>query len=537
LNGREIHIGPIIKHSIITTEDDARDCNYLSYTFTKTRTMRFITLFTPEIKDHEVTFRWRIEPETTLYRQSQFTLRFPESAELDLASVPEGLWWTVMLICLHSQWLMLRPCRVLLPVKLRPGEAECWSRLLDAGVTTLEAYRGTTDFERTIEIIEDGPPLNYAPTPAAKAGATRCATAFSGGKDSLVQTGLLTELTPKPVLVATTSPMPPLEDHITPRRRYILNEIQHRRDVTLIEVESDFRANIDLGFAQSIGYWMSVNELTDTFLYTGSLLAAGVAAGATRLFLASEAQVQENVERDGRVVQHNHFMYSAITQGALNAILRPFGLIHGSLISSLHSFQAQELLWTRYDELCDLQYSCWRTKTGEMMCNHCGQCLRIALCALALGKRASRMGADWSILLNEMRDWRPKRLDKSPEAAMPTEIVSDQLHSQVVRDLRAVSWRDIAQTIARDKPWDLLRPRGWKAIASFHKLQREAAAGDVQPRPGYRAGYLRLVDPLLKAPLERIYDEHFDSADESTYTDALGRSERMIKWITEPVSG
>src|SRR5262245_9542585 len=250
--------------------------------------MRLITLFTPEIKDNEVTFRWRVDPETTLYRQSQFTLRFPESAELDLARVPESLWWTVMLICLHSQWPMLRPCRVRLPIKLRSGEAECWSRLMDAAVATLEAYRGTSDFERTIDIIEDGPPLNYALTPAATTSATRCATAFSGGKDTMVQTGLLTELTPKPVLVATTSPMPPLEDHITPRRRYILDEIQRRRDVTLIEVESDFRANIDLGFAQSLGYWMSVNEFTDTFLYAGALVATGLAAGATRLVIASE---------------------------------------------------------------------------------------------------------------------------------------------------------------------------------------------------------------------------------------------------------
>src|SRR5262249_28284957 len=156
----------------------------------------------------EVTFRWRVDPATALYRQPQFTLRFPET--VDLARVPEGLWWTIMLICLHSQWPLLRPCRVRLPVRLGPGVAECWNRLMDAEVTTLEAYRGTNDFEREIEIIEDGPPLKYSLAPGGTNGAARCATAFSGGKDSLVQTGLLTELTQKPVLVATTSPMPPL---------------------------------------------------------------------------------------------------------------------------------------------------------------------------------------------------------------------------------------------------------------------------------------------------------------------------------------
>ncbi|MGE0129558.1 MAG: hypothetical protein AB7U82_15885 [Blastocatellales bacterium] len=493
--------------------------------------MNSISLFPPEIKQHEVTFRWRIDPPASLYREPQFTMRFPET--IDLKRVPESLWWEIMLICLHSQWPLLRPCRVHLPVSLRPGEAECWNRLMDAAVITLEAYRGGDDFERQIEIIEDGPPLDYSPAPVERG---RCATAFSGGKDSLVQTGLLTELTERPVLVATTSPMPPLEDHVTPRRRHIINEIQRRRDVTLIEVESDYRANLDLSFAQKRGYMISVNELTDTFIYAASLLAAGVAAGASLLFLASETQVQENVERGGRVIQHNHFMYSAITQGALNEILRPFGVSHGSLIYALHSFQAQELLWTRYADISDLQYSCWRTKTGEMMCNHCGQCLRIALCALALGKQPSRMGADWVTLLNEMRDWRPKSLDKPVEEAMPTEIVGHQLHSQVVRDLRAVSWLDIALAIARDKPGALLTRRGWEAIAAFRELQRETGSRNVEPRPGYRAGYLKLVDPLLKDPVAKIYDEHFDRADESSVAGVLARSEKMIEWITEPLN-
>ncbi|HKQ78529.1 MAG TPA: hypothetical protein VJ810_32825 [Blastocatellia bacterium] len=496
--------------------------------------MRTITLFSPEVKRREVTFRWQVEPSTTLYRRPHFTMRFPES--VDLSRVPEGLWWRVMLICLHSQWPLLRSCRVRLPVRLQPGEAECWNRLMDVEVATLEAIRGTNDFERKIEIIEDGPPIkSVAPSTGATA-ARKCATAFSGGKDSLVQTGLLTELTEKPALIATTSPMPPLEDHITPRRRHILNEIQRRRDVTLIEVESDYRANFDHGFAQEQGYLISVNELTDTFLYAASLVAAGVAAGATHLFLASETQVQENVERDGRVIQHSHFMYSAITQGALDAILRPFGVSHGSLISSLHSFQVQELLWTRYGDISDLQYSCWRTRVGEMMCNNCSQCLRIALCALALGKQASQIGADWATLLNEMRDWRPKVINKPLEEAMPAEIVSQQLHLQVIRDLQAVSWRDITQALVSDRPGALLRPRGWKAISAFRKLRRDAMARDAGPRPGYRTGYLRLANPLLKDRVAKIYGEHFNPDDESSYAGVLARSEAMIKWITEPLS-
>jgi hypothetical protein len=493
--------------------------------------MNSITLFHPTINGREVTFRWQSDPPTKLYHQSQFTLRF--HATVDLTRVPESLWWTIMLICLHSQWPLLRPCRVRLPVRLRPGEAECWNRLMDAEVATLETYRGTNDFARQIEIIEDGPPLNYAPLLVET---TRCATAFSGGKDSLVQTGLLTELTANPVLVATTSPMPPLEDHLTPRRRQILGEIERRCAATLIEVESDYRANFDHGFAQDLGYIISVNELTDTFLYTSALLAAGTAAGANHLFLAAETQVHENIERDGRVVQHKHFMYSAITQGALNAILRPYGISYGSLISPLHSFQVQELLWKRYERLCDLQYSCWRTKVGEWMCSRCSQCLRVALGVLALGGDATRIGVDWACLLNEMRDWRPKTLEALPATALPTELIAQQLHAQIVRDLEQVSWQDIARAIARQSPGSLLAPRGWRAVTAYRKLQRETRVHKVGPRPGYRAGFLKLVDPLLRDAVAAIFDEHFAPADEASYAGVVARSEALIKWITEPLN-
>lgn len=493
--------------------------------------MNSITLFPPSINRCEVTFRWQVDPPTRLYQKPQFSLRFPET--IDLTRVPAGLWWTIMLICLHSQWPLLRPCRVHLPVRLRDGEAECWNRLLDAEVATLEAYRGTNDCARAIEIIEDGPPLGYAPLPFETA---RCATAFSGGKDSLAQTGLLTELTANPVLVATTSPMPPLEDHLTPRRRQLLGEVERRCAASLIEVEADYRANFAHGFAQDLGYPISVNELTDTFLYTGALLAAGVAAGANHLFLAAETQVHENIERAGRVVQHKHFMYSAITQGVLHAILRPFGLSYGSLLAPLHSFQVQELLWQRYARLCDLQYSCWRTKVGELMCNRCAQCLRVALGILSLGGDATRIGVDWARLLNAMRDWRPKTLTALPATALPTEIIAQQLHAQVVRDLERISWPDIARAIARQGPGSLLAPRGWRAIAAFRKLQREACAHQVGPRPGYRAGFLKLLDPLLRDSVAAIFDEHFTRADEASYASVVARSEALIEWITEPLT-
>src|SRR5207247_1412980 len=113
--------------------------------------MNRITLHPPEISAHSATFRWAVEPPSLLYRASRFTLRFPK--ELEISRIPESLWWTIALMCLHSHWPLLRPCRVSLPVRLGPGEVELWSRLLDAQVATLETYRGTQQFDREIEIV------------------------------------------------------------------------------------------------------------------------------------------------------------------------------------------------------------------------------------------------------------------------------------------------------------------------------------------------------------------------------------------------
>src|SRR5262249_59696474 len=122
--------------------------------------MNLITLYPPEVGTHEVTFRWRVAPPTALYRKPQFTLRFPR--EVDLARVSPGLWPTIALICLHSHWPLLRPCRVTLPFSLRPGHAETWLRLTDAYVATLEAYRGTERLEREVAIQDEGPPLDHS---------------------------------------------------------------------------------------------------------------------------------------------------------------------------------------------------------------------------------------------------------------------------------------------------------------------------------------------------------------------------------------
>jgi hypothetical protein len=492
--------------------------------------MNQITLYPPEVVGHEVRFRWHVEPRTPLYTREEFTLRFPES--IDLAPLPDALWWSAALTCLHSHWPLLRPCRVRLPVRLAPGTVECWSRLLDAEIATLEAYRGTNDTARQIEIIEDGPPLAV---PRRLPAAGRCATSFSGGKDSLLQTGLLAELTPRPVLVAVTSPMPPMADHLTPRRRHVLESMPKRRHVDLVEVISDYRANWNNNFARDRGYPVSINEITDTFLYTAALQAAGTALGAGHLFLASETEVQENALHRGRIVQYPHYMYSAVTQRALQSLLAPLGVHYGSLTWPLHSFQVQELLWTRYRDLRDLQYSCWRVADNEATCSRCPQCLRIACTALALGDQPQHMGIDLVTLLKATADWAPEC--EPPEGdALPRQVVRARLHAQLVRSIQSTPPRRVLAAIAFGQPGRLLNQDGWAAVGAYRRLRRRLASFPAGPRPGYRAGYLRFVDPLLRDRVGEIFATHFPAEEEANYADVLARGDALARWITAPLA-
>jgi hypothetical protein len=517
--------------------------------------MNRITLFAPAIEPRRrtATFRWRVDPETPLYRRTSFTLSFPP--EVDLASVPQPLWWTVALLCLHSHWNLLRPCRVELPVELSPGEEEFWRRLVEVEAATLEAYRGAPTPADAL------PPARRCAGAGAAAGAAhawpplagfeiaargarlpplprlapgrRCAAAFSGGKDSLLQAALLCDFTARPLLVTTTSPMPPLHDHMTARRRQVLAAMRARREVTLLEVESDLRGSWKNDFPPSAGYPVSVNEITDTSLYFAALLVCAVALGITHLFLASEAEVQDNVEVDGRIVQHPHFMYSHATQQAIGSLLAPLGLRYGSLISALHSEQVQQMLWTRYTDLCDLQYSCWRVGEGQAACSRCSQCLRVALSVLALGERPGRMGIDLEALLLAQAGWQPRR---SAGDALPAAIVAARLHEQVVRSLAATPPSRVLATLAMSGPAHLLRPGSWRAVAAYSRLRWRVASADVAPAPGYRAGFLGKLDPLIAGQVAAVFAEHFRRArpgDDGA--GALERSERLARFVAAPL--
>jgi hypothetical protein len=495
--------------------------------------MNYFRLHMPVVSGRTVRVSWDVEPPSALYLHNEFYLEFPGS--VDVGAVPHRVWGLIAMLCLHPHWVLLRPCRVELPFGIDDRERELWYRLMDAAITTLAVHAGRTDFDRDIEIHGSAQTL---PPPSPLAPSTRCATAFSGGKDSLLQAGLLTELTEKPLLVAVTSQVPPRVDHLTDRRRHVFRAIQARRSVAFVEVQSDFRAAVNYDFSHAnAGFPISATELTDTFLFAGALIASSVALGVTHLFLASEAEVQESVERDGRIVQHRHFMYSAVTLQGVSALLAPYGMQLSSLTSPLYAVQVHRLLWTRYRDVSDLQYSCWLLHQGEGACSKCRACLEYALGVLALGDRPARMGLELGKVMREVRDWIPRTLDPGNCAPTPSQIASARHGGHVMTNACAASPLSFLRAMLLDHPRELFSSDGREAFSCFRALKQRLEPLAPASPPGYRPGFLELVDPLLRDRVGAIYGSHFSAEPDHEYADLLARSKRLAQWVCEPLAG
>lgn len=444
----------------------------------------------PRVDGNVVRFSWSVEPPTVLLRESAIELTFPP--ETDLARVPRGLLWTAMLAVLHPIWILLRPLRVRFPITLEAEEAARWQRLMRAGIETLEGIRETAFVEPCVFFAFDGPALP-SPEPAPERGAT--ASAFSGGKDSLLQACLLREIGCDPLLVTVTSELPPLRDHLTVRRAELLRDVPLALGLAAAEVRTEARALWDNGFAGRLGYGIAVSELTDTHLYFAALLIAGAAAGATHLFLASEADVQTMDERDGALVQSPHFMYTVATQAALAAIVAPYGITVSSLTAPIFNAQVQRLLWTRYPQAAAFQYSCWRVTGDGQACSGCSQCLRIALGILAAGHDPRRAGLDTDAVMAVAAAWEPKWIASDGPQPVGARARAD-LSAQLIETVRSIDLALAARLL------------GPAAFDAFLRLHRRLAAEPSKPT-GMRPSFAGFLDPLVREPAMQVYTAAF----------------------------
>lgn len=487
-----------------------------------------VRLHEPEVHAHEVSFQWDITPASELYARTDFRLSFPR--QLDLQAVPRALWWRIALICLYPHWALLRPCRVELPVHLGEGEGEFWMRLIDNVAVQLEAYGSAPRPGRAAELVDAGPTLAAVPVGAR---GTRAAVAFSGGKDSLTLTALLAELTERPMLVTTTSPVAWARDNVGLARARTMAEIARRLPVDVIEVHSDFRTCWSLVLSGRDGCTFGINQLCDLPLFQAVTIAVAAATGTPRVFMASETDCQYNVACNGHVVQHPEFLGCAASQAALDSLLAKFGLRHGSLTYPLHMPYVQGLLLRRYGAIADLQFSCWQAPEGTQACSACPKCFQIALVTLAEGVSPREVGIDPVQVLCAFGDW---RLDTPPAHGGPQlhEVRSPRHH--VVRCLHEMSTERVGSIVASD-PVAREDARLGEALAVYARLRADALSMHIPPAPGYVAGFLQMIHPDLRGGLKAIFDQHFSPAPEREFAGIVHRSQALASWIAEPLKG
>jgi perosamine synthetase len=485
--------------------------------------MNEIRLAPFRVAGQTVTFSWSVAPATTLYEDTAFALRFPES--VDLGGVPDAIWWRVALLCLHSQWPLLRPCRVVLPFRLDPGEREFWLRMCDAEVATLEGWGGGGDFGRRIDIVESGSPLEPCDPVAPSTLAAAC---FSGGRDSLTQAALLSELAMTPLLVTTSSPRKGSVEHSTPRRTQVMADIQSRRGLELIDVSSTLRGCWNIGFTAP-RYPIGVSEIGDAFLFCAVALVVAFSRGASSIYLASEAELQQSAWFGGQIVQYRHFMYSAATQRSLSTLFARFGISYGGLTCPLRQFQVQRLLGTRYGDLRDLQYSCWSMAGDEPACSRCGECRTNALNLMANGISPEEIGIDIVPLMTQYAAWSP-RVDAwdshLPELRRPFDM-------QALRCIETVTPELAASFVPASRRGST---EAMDALAAYARMRTRSLDTPHEPEPGYRTGYLQLVEERHRRGLQAIFDEHFAREDEDLHRPMLERSMTLTDWVTAPLA-
>ncbi|MGK2876954.1 MAG: DegT/DnrJ/EryC1/StrS family aminotransferase [Solirubrobacterales bacterium] len=492
--------------------------------------MTRITLHEPEVRGSSAHFAWSVDPASSLYRRSSFQLDFPSS--VDISTVPTAVWLRVMMICLHTQWSLMRPCKVITPFQLPPGEYEFWMRFIDAAVWSLEADRTGDDLEsftartaRTVEVVGSGTAIG--PMPAAPDNDI-VAAAFSGGRDSLTQLGMLQELGESPLLVTVTSVREGSEEFKTRRRRAVIEQTPARRDVELVEVDSDLRSCWNNTDPLAARHGVAVSEVSDTLLYFAAAWVTAYARGARAVFLASESEVQENAVRDGMIIQHKHFMYSGVTQSALRALIAPSGIGHCGLTYPLHQFQVQRLLGRRYADVRDLQYSCWSQRPGEDVCSRCRECFGIAVNLMTDDLAPIDIGIDLNELLPAMRDWKPGGDPGRPRGIVGA-LAAAQGDAQYLRFFRSTD----ADGVERFVP-----PPGLSsaAVSALREISSAAlAAPEPGPEPGFRAAYLELIDEQLRDGVESILSEHFEVEPLATYEGTIRRTRALGDWISAPL--
>ncbi|MFW5871209.1 MAG: hypothetical protein ACOCVH_01855 [Verrucomicrobiota bacterium] len=484
------------------------------------------TLESVEIQQSRINIRWKTDPASKLYRRTNCSLVFPE--EVNLHVLPAGLVERTVLMLLYPHWAILAPCKIKLPFKIHDGERLAWSRLAENQWNSVQFHSGRKKEKLKFSWDYSGEMLSRSPAPVNGEG---CATAFSGGKDSLFQTGFLMEQGESPLLVTTIAPPP----EVHPRRLYVYDQVQHRTGLPLIKVQTDYRSSCHNLYPREQGLTQAVNELTDVLLYTACLILAAAVKNINRLYVASELEVQTAVKIDETLVTHPHAMYNVTTLKTLQRILEPYNISISSLTAPLQTMQIQQTLWKEWPKLRDMQTSCWSMTPDEPMCNKCGQCLRITLCSLEAGFDPAEMGGDAAKNLAAVESWKKIRAAaENKQQLLPDTITRQLLYRQTLHATGSIGLPRLFFCFLK-KPSYVLHPVAlWKAACNTIRLWALSRNVRMPELGTFADAFLDFVDKTEKNNLRSFLEERYSAGRQSHPGNRFSQyTLEAIDWCTE----
>jgi hypothetical protein len=188
--------------------------------------------------------------------------------------------------------------------------------------------------------------------------------------------------------------------------------------------------------------------------------------------------------------------------------------------------QVQELLWARYPDLCDLQYSCWRVAKDEETCSGCSQCLRIAMTALAAGRDPQRMGINLRKIFDFASRWEPAA-QGATAALLPTDLVARRFHVLVFDAIRRTSLTHAAYLLARGDIRRMLSRSTLNSLGLLRVARKRAKQAPTPPKLGVREAFFDWLDPDLRERLIAIYCCRFPREPRSRHLAVFERSNAL----------
>jgi hypothetical protein len=325
--------------------------------------------------------------------------------------------------------------------------------------------------------------------------------------------------------------------HVSRFREKTMEQMRQRFGLEVLEEHSDLRGNWNNVVPRQWGFDISMNEISDTLLYTAALAVCGYVRGATGLYLASEAEVSQNHVEDGVYLQLKHFMYSALTQAGISSVLNPFGLRYGSITSALHSDQVQALVTQRYPHMSDLQCSCWQSDEFSKACSVCAECKRLAWVALATGGSPANLGVNVIKMIQAWVNFKVKQKKKKSTPYQPSLQVHESFKRQIAHAILSISPETVESYIRKNHPEALSDGSAEQTLQDFLTIQGELRDHfpETPPESGYRTGFLSLLDESIADRLLSIFDDQFRAEQPSLYAEQLENLTAAINWVAGPV--